>query len=362
MKNNEKNLTIFSDVHYSGYQHVNQMLFRHSLENEYQAFFISRFYMNLPRLNILKRLIKRLFSRKAKINDDAEVVPNIRSVINFPPTNTIFDSLTSSIIKKQLPSINGFAITFVPSLVLEPIFSDFDKLAYYCVHDSSQQSYSRFNLKYEEKLVERSSIVFCDNEKVIRKLGAKDIVDISTESDEELLISLVSGNKFFLVPPPVPEEFFSVHSNIEKKYDFCYFGSIHKDIDQDYIKAVAEMNYKVLIISNEMLSFTHDNIYCKPATSNLTELVKILNQSERFLLPYKNSEFMKTISPAKIYQCLAMKKPIYCSNDFISESFDLNSLVTQRNLTDKISKLTDKSSLISANELFRKVTLLLEQC
>ncbi|HFU3231674.1 TPA: hypothetical protein ACH5PX_003647, partial [Proteus mirabilis] len=59
-------------------------------------------------------------------------------------------------------------------------------------------------------------------------------------------------------------------------------------------------------------------------TPNIEILVKKISLAKAILFPYVNSEFMNSISPAKLYQSIATSMPIYCSNKNLCEKYNLN--------------------------------------
>ncbi|CAK3618347.1 putative Glycosyltransferase [Vibrio crassostreae] len=357
-----KSVDIYSDVEFYGYQHVNQFLFWELKSNGWKTNFYHRFVMNLPKFKYLSRL----FFRILKVGESSENIrtenDNVRRVKNIPPTNSILDIINSLYVKKRINYVSDVAVTFVPSRSLEYLFKKYRSLIYYCVHDSQKQSYQCFNQDFEIQLCKSSNLVLCDNEKVLSRLnGDRPILDLSKIGMDEIKRLVHSGEKFFLVPPPVPTPFFKRFSSKDKVYNYVYFGSIHSDIDQDFIKTLLDKDVRINIISSEQLEFNHSNIFYSNPTSDIDELVGMINKSEAILLPYKNSEFMQSISPAKIYQSLATGLPILCSNQQLVNKYKLRNFDSLNPRIKEQESYSTKSSYqeYSSDELLGKVSYLI---
>lgn len=327
-----KRIDIYSDISYSGYQHINQMLFRGMSNSKHiKVSFLYRFYMNSLKLKYVNRVIKFFFKYLKNIFNkkniacerDASINVDVKKVWNFPSANILFDYINSNVVLFQLRKFEkDTAITFVPSKALSSVFSRYDNLIYYCVHDSSKQDYDNRHKYYEKEIVEIARLVFCDNEDVINRLSGEagwcSIIDIDTDN--------VTDGKFYLVPPPVPSPFYSCSRKFGFEFEFVYYGSIHKDIDVELLYEISK-RHKILIISFERFDIPDEcEIYFYNATSDLELLVEYIGRAKAILLPYKNTIFMDTISPAKINQSLATNKVIYCSNIKLCHKYGLKEI------------------------------------
>ncbi|WP_028024886.1 glycosyltransferase family protein [Enterovibrio calviensis] len=348
----KRKISILSDISYSDYQHVNQMLYRNIHDNnndEVEVFFLQRFLMNTLKIKYIKKiilkfifLVRKSINSKVRKNAKSDHDPirkkykNIINVINIPSKSCFFDFVNLIIISLQSKKVpkKGTVITFLPSKALSLMLGRFDDIVYYCVHDSHMQSYHKRNSDYEIDLVNKSRLVFCDNETVLHRLA--DGEEIYNIFDSE-----IKKGKFYLVPPPVPKEFYKIIS-VENEFDFIYYGSIHQDIDVDLIRNLS-LKYSVLIVSFQRFNFSeHENITFISATPNLELLSNYISRSKAILFPYTNSFFMNTVSPAKLYQSMATKKPIYCSNLKLTEEFQLEpisiGIIRDLNMSEIISK------------------------
>lgn len=320
----DKKVDIFSDVDFSGYQHVNQMLYHNLKSQGVNVTFLHRFLMSNMKFTYIKRIIHSILShlkkKFSKSKQTQTLDPGVKRIFNLPSVNAIVDQINYSLVSKQLTSKHkDIAITFLPSLALKKTFSEYSSLIYYCVHDSVNQSYSDRNKCYENKLVSQCKVVFCDNESVLARLAGE-------RGYSSILSDNYLSNKFILVPPPVPKEFYD-DTPSNKIYDLVYFGSIHKDIDIERIKKIS-LKKSILIISFQQFEFTKEhNITFSPGINDFQALVGKIKEAAAILFPYKNTEFMQTISPAKLYQSIALDMPIYCSNNFLCEKFGLMKII-----------------------------------
>lgn len=323
----KRKITIYSDISYFDYQHVNQMLFRFLSKNkDNDVVFLQRFVMNGIKSSYFFRFLKRFFHscvnffiinesgvKSLKIDNNS-----IRNVVNVPPQNLILDYINKLLIffqRRNIP-LNGTVITFLPSKALESTFNKYDDIVYYCVHDSEMQSYHRRNIDFERILVEKSKFVFCDNIDVLKKLSGSNEI-------QSIIDNKKSDTKFYLVPPPVPREFYK-KVNVIKEYDFVYFGSIHKDIDIDFLNKLSLSN-NLLVISYQMFNLIPGaKVTFTQGTSDLSLLVSCLHKARAIILPYTNSAFMDTISPAKLNQSIATGLPVYCTNKKLTREYNLN--------------------------------------
>ncbi|MDX7699938.1 MULTISPECIES: hypothetical protein [Aeromonas] len=339
---------IYSDIDYSGYQHVNQMLFNELSGRGLNAKFYHRFYMNMPSIKIFKRWFSYRRAAERKVNNNCVVslrndLPNVIKINNFPSLNMAMDLLNSFYVTYQVEGglSERSAITFTPSMALKYHFEKYRKLIYYCVHDSLQQSYHGRHREYEIELSKKADFVFCDNEIVISRLAADanytgKIVNISDYDTLSILNEVECGCRFFIVPPPVPDVFYSatVNTNSQFKYDFVYFGSIHENIDDEIIYSLADDELRILMITNQRLKYEHKNIHYTQATADMNHLVTLIASGEFIILPYKNTRFMETVSPAKIYQSIATGKRVFTTNKSISCKYriDYISVEDQKNV------------------------------
>lgn len=322
---------IFSEINYNDNKHINQYLFDYLTENNEDCYFIERVTMKLPNKKNILKIIKSLFELnkpKGNGNGNGKIIK-----CNLLPPFRIFKALNQYKINKLIDkNKKSSIISFVPH---EHIFNfkHNNNYYYYCVHDSTQQGFTRKIRDFEQKLIKNKyTTVLCDNENVMNKLAL----------EYEVYPNFTNSNLAILMPPPVPDDFFNIPSIDKYKYDFCYYGSFHHDIDIDIILELSK-KYKILIISNNPDNNLRNNanILIINAIFDMKILANTINQSKYLLLPYKNSKFMNTITPAKAYQVQAFNKPILCSNRYLSKKYNFETHV--ENLHNKQCYKVDQS-------------------
>lgn len=352
-------IDIYSDVKYDYYQHINHIIFDYFENKDQNIRFLEKFYMNyrVPKFFLKKNESGNFNNKKTK--------KNVINIKNVPSFCYFTDVLNYTLVNQQINDVDDrVAITFVPSKALDKIFNKYKSLIYYCVHDSNNQSYNRRNLDYEIELIEKCKFVFCDNEVVLNRFcdTRNDVFyDLSKISKSELINN---NRKFFYIPPPVQSEFYEINKDKDKdkeKYDFVFFGSIHKNIDLNIILKLIEKEYSINIISNDVFPFKSRYISYTKATSNIKELVSYLSEARSILLPYDNSDFMSTVSPAKINQSLATGKKIYCSNDKICEKYNIYHTDSIYENEHEHEHEIQNVNTYSEIEIMEKIKILLEQ-
>jgi hypothetical protein len=319
---NRPSIQIFSDTAYWSYQHVNQMLHRNFVRRHLDVEFLHRFVMNLPSpdrlLGLLQRQLNTTSARLSlpdKDKRDFHAHGKIKNVSNLPSLCEPMDFLNEQLLLWQLDVLADIAVTFVPSLALKGIFDRYQTLVYYCVHDATKQAYHRRNLAYECELVRRARLVLCDNPVVLARLAqGHSVLDLSGPHGAPSGASPATS-KFLLVPPPIPDCFCDLDfSSTKKAYDAIYFGSIHDNIDQEQLKRLTQGKMKVAVVSSQRLVFDSPNLSYFPLQNDFSALARLIALARSILLPYKNSDFMETVSPAKINQVLVTGLPVFCSN------------------------------------------------
>lgn len=337
-------IDIFSDIPYYYYQHVNQAIFRHYHNSDHNARFFQKLFLHNPTLNRFKKLVS-----DASFNNEGDSNLKLVSIKGLPSINVIFDYFYSIFFMAKYNIEGDVCITFVASKLAINILGRYNKKIYYCVHDYESQGLSQRKINQEKVVVDRCDVVFCDNEDVLDRL--------SNGQRWVHLFNSKKGDKYILVPPLVNELFYNL-SNESLDFDYCYFGTLHKDIDIELLRKIAMSGKKLLVIGDctDDLVDVVNIVFSKP-TYNIKELTNLISRSEAILLPYKNSDFMKTVTPAKVLQSLATKKKVLTSNRRISEFYGIDyisedlseynvddlyedmAIFSEKNILNKISKV-----------------------
>jgi hypothetical protein len=321
MELNKPSFHIYSDIGFWSYQHVNQMLHHCLALKQFDVEFLHRLVMSPPNWTRLLSLLEGR-SRHLKSGLQPMAAPGlvlrpagkVTKIYNLPSLCAAMDVVNEKLLVWQLNSLCDVAITFVPSRALKRLFDRYSTLIYYCVHDSTMQAYHHRNVDYERELVQRACLVLCDNRVVLARLAqGEPMLDLSDAA--QTVAWHGSQMKFILVPPPIPDCFCDLgYRRAEKRYDAVYFGSIHDNIDQAEIARFARAGVRVAVISSQRLAFDSPHLTYFPLQHDFTALAEILASARAILLPYTNSAFMDTVSPAKINQALATGLPVFSSN------------------------------------------------
>ncbi|MBS9436683.1 hypothetical protein EAE91_05665 [Photorhabdus noenieputensis] len=318
---------IFSEINYNDNKHINQYLFDYLTEKEDDCYFVERVTMKFPKL---QHFIS-LFKKNKAVNKDKTKIIKCRIL---PPLR-VFKILNYFLLKKANLILNesDIIISFVPHSHVYDIAGNKAKKIYYCVHDSQKQNYPINIIPYEKKLANKS-IFFCDNETVMKNITTNYHLSYDERREKN-----ISDYKAFLVPPPVPDEFFKINKDQEIKYNFVYYGSFHPHIDIGLIKQLSK-RYTILIISNNPPSDLkrNNNITILKSIYDMEELANKINSAENILLPYDNSYFMSTITPAKALQVKSFGKGVYCSNICISKKYKFSTQLKKLKPTEKITQ------------------------
>ncbi|HHR5900996.1 TPA: hypothetical protein ACS7XC_003822 [Providencia alcalifaciens] len=335
---------IFSEINYYDNKHINQYLFDYLISENIDCYFIERVSMGIPLKGIWHRFID-FFSKKNSTSQRINNPNNDRIIKSFIlPSSPLFRIINKFIFKKNKLILNkdDILISFVPH---EHIYSICGRNAiwvYYCVHDTTQQKYcnKKSILHFERNSLSKNSVMFCDNQHVIDKLGL-DSISYLSETNQGKCHSFS-----YLMPPPVPNEFYIKKTLPDVLYDFVYYGSFHENIDNNIILSISN-EYKIIIISNNVPSILHGhkNITIVPSIYSMSDLANAINSAKFILLPYKNTQFMETITPAKILQVKAFSKPVLCTNKSLSEKYSLSNDINKLLTPERIS------SIYSVNEI-----------
>ncbi|MBE9398405.1 hypothetical protein IOQ59_14180 [Pontibacterium sp. N1Y112] len=303
-------IDILSDIPYQYYQHVNQSLYREFNKNHDVRFF-QKFFLHSPSVGRFFKL-KRDRGFSSKINNELGVV----DVFGFPSTIPAINSFVLRYLKKKHDFDGDIAVAFVANEVTRGLLSGYDKKVYYCVHDYEKQGLSSEKIREEKRLVKDVDVVLCDNEIVLKRI-----------SEGEDIVSVFDANKndkYIMVPPLVSLSFYNI-PEASVKYDYIYYGSIHEDLDLKLIISLARNGKRIFIVSNECSSelYSEGNIFISPATTDFSVLCNYIAQANEIILPYKNSEFMNTVTPAKVFQSLATGKRVCTSNLGLSKKYGI---------------------------------------
>jgi glycosyltransferase involved in cell wall biosynthesis len=179
-------------------------------------------------------------------------------------------------------------------------------LIYDCVFDAILHPNSPQDIKISEKtLIQSADFIFTDNQHLFNKCKP-------LNNETHLIYPGVDFKKFNI--EMTPKKICRIDKIPHPR--LCFFGGIDKiRIDLDLIAYIAKNkpDWNIIlfgpIINTCVSSIKLKNVFFL-GTLPYAELAGYLRSMDVFILPYKIKPFTKSIFPAKIYECLAIGKPI----------------------------------------------------
>lgn len=193
------------------------------------------------------------------------------------------------------------------------------KLVYDKMDEDSQIATNYFlkrNLKSkEEKLIRSADLIFVSCQKFLNQIKETHLnvkllrngvmVDFADDSDE---MSQVVLEHFGLSP---------------KKTVFGYVGTISHWFDFDVINIIleADPNNEIILVGNNMLpEMKHPRVhYIAPVKKE--QVAGIIKQFDVCLYNFKRNDLLDTINPVKIYEYLALNKPVLAVESMETRQF-----------------------------------------
>jgi glycosyltransferase involved in cell wall biosynthesis len=272
------------------------------------------FVLNLSLLPRLYKRITRIFFKASSQN----MLPyniNVISPLVIPLKNKLATLINEKILLKIIASKIRRNCTGQPiiwtylstSSTLQLIkYLSPSLLIYDCVFDAPLHPNSPKDIESsEKKLMKTADCIFTDNQHLFEKCK-------SNNKNTCLIRPGVDFQNFNNAQPPKKA------CPIDKIHHprLCFFGGIDKiRIDLDLIAYIAKEkpDWNVIfcgpVINTRVSSIKFKNVFFL-GTFPYTELASYLQSIDIFILPYKIKPFTKSIFPAKIFECMAMGKPI----------------------------------------------------
>ncbi|HXS99804.1 MAG TPA: hypothetical protein VN915_03965, partial [Elusimicrobiota bacterium] len=272
-------------------------------EAGHEVFFVENTGFRDPRLADLDRVWARLARIVAPPAQDAtNTIPAGLKVISpqaLPPTNGLFRRLNASIfvprIMRKLHAaglrenpivIVYFATATTLALIdaLRPSKLVYDYASNFRGHPDAPRDY----MAQEAELLKRTDLVVCDSNFLYeqKKAEHRNVVQLHQGVDE----------KFLSAKPPAPDY-----------RKFVYYGTWVPDLNPDYLQALADAGFDVSLsgfVKGPLPPFPH----LPPVPKE--KLLERLEGFDVFLLPHRINSFTVGVIPAKIYECLAMGRPV----------------------------------------------------
>ncbi len=306
---NKDSFVIIANVEWDFLWQRQHALTKYISENKGGVFFVENTGFRDIKISDLSKMgqwIKRtltLDKRKVYKNDIPRNTKILRPLV-FPPFKGMERFFNKNIFLPQF--INTFkknitgkkiVISYLPTQTALEIINHIepDILIYDCVvnFEAIAMDKKRYT-SAEEKLLEKTDMVFVDSDFLFRKYSSKhaNVIQFHHGCDYDLFSS-IAGQKGDLK-------------------EVCYFGGINQHLNWDIIKGIANGGYKVKLYGERLLSNVphHKNISYGGSFPQ-KELVDKISAAGSIILPYRtDTDFMKGVLPAKIYECLATGKPV----------------------------------------------------
>ena len=268
-----------------------------------EVFFVNNTGFRNPRLADLPRVWKRLVP---SANNTTNTIPNGLRVFSpkiLPPTFPSFRALNSSLFIPKLVAqlkaaglkSNPIVIAYVATAstiglidALHPSAVIYDCASNFRGHPDAPADFAF----HEAELLRRAGAVVCDSDFLYQQKKAEhpNVVQIHQGVSEE----------FFKAAPPKPDF-----------RRFCYYGTWVPELNHEFLAALANDGFDVTI--SGFMKGTPPPL--PPSVHRLApapreQLVNRLENFDAILLPHRITPFMLGVIPAKIYECLAMGRPV----------------------------------------------------
>lgn len=223
-----------------------------------------------PTLKLFRRLNQKFFVPRV-VEDLRKIAGTQPVVVAYPPTRTTLDLISS----------------------LQPRLTFYD-----CSDDyASFPGIPKDIIATERELLRQADLVSCTSKNLLKRMR-------SARPDAFLSGPGVDFERFAAIPRPRRNGIHTV----------CFFGHLGQErIDFAALRAIARAGFQVRLIGDsgrmECGFLTTTGIDYRGEIAHL-DLPAALADVDAFVLPYRMNDLTKSISPAKIFECLATGRPV----------------------------------------------------
>jgi len=221
----------------------------------------------------------------------------------LPPTWNLFRRLNvSRFIPKILKDLKGRGLGPYPVVICyfaTPTTLEFIRrlapslLVYDCASNFRAHKHAPADFAIQEKkLLELSDLVVCDSDYLYQQ----------KIKEHGSVVQIHQG---------VSETFFNAKPPAGKWNSFVYYGTWGMDLEPAFLNALAAQGFEVTLsgfIKGAPPALSPAVKQLAPTT--LENLPRRLEQYEAYLMPYRITPFHLGVVPAKIYECLALGRPV----------------------------------------------------
>ena len=302
-----RQVVILSSIDWDTAWQRHQIFAAQLAEAGHEVFFVNNTGFRNPRPADLPRVWRRIVGLAAPSAPSAtNTIPAGLRVVApkvLPPTIPAFRGLNASFLVPglvaQLKSagmkpnpivIAYFATATTLALIdaLAPSAVLYDCASNFRGHPDAPADFAR----QEAELLRRSDAVVCDSDFLYRQKKA--------EHPRVHQIHQGVSEEFFRAAPPSPDF-----------RRFCYYGTWVPELNHEFVSALANDGFDVTVsgfMKGPPPPFPSSVRRLPPAPRE--RLVERLENFDAILLPHRITPFMLGVVPAKIYECLAMGRPV----------------------------------------------------
>lgn len=270
-----------------------------------EVFFVENTGFHAPGLRDLPRLRQRARNllTPGGVGVANPVPPGLTVVTPsvLPPAGALFRALNARALVPALARRlrasglrdGALAVVYFPTATtlalldaLAPAKVVYDCASNFRGHPGAPRDFARL----EADLLARAALVVCDSDYLYEQ----------KKKEHPRVVQLHQGvsEAFFAAKPPAPDF-----------RRFCYYGSWVADLDPAYLSALAAAGFQVSLSGFLKAPPPPPPVRVLPPV-RLDRLVERLQDFDAFLLPHRINDFTVGVVPAKIYECLAMGRPV----------------------------------------------------
>ncbi len=185
-------------------------------------------------------------------------------------------------------------------------------------------------------------------EDVIKKRGTKNLVFSSNGVDYKFFKNIDSSY-------PFEPEFASILK--DNKKIVMYYGALAKWFDYDLLKEIAKTNkYNIVLFGIKYDESYDENIHAEKniyflGSKDYHILKNYAKKADILIIPFKINDITKSTSPVKIFEYMALQKPIVTTD--LNECRQYKSVLIGKNTKDFLKKLEDAEQLIKDKEYLK---------
>ena len=265
------------------------------------TFYINKQGMRMPKWHEWGYVLKRIL-QKPNVPTSSPV--KIRSPLFFPGNSLVSRLLNRfffvpRFVKELRNEADLLLHVYQPTALTQMLIEELPgaQVLYDCVQNfADHPTASTATRRIEKWLIARADLMITDSDFLyeLHKPVKKDLIQVPPGVDFDAFRSCYRGDEK------------SSHPR------FVYYGNIRSDLDFTLINGIAERGYSVTLVGK-----THPDILLRISPrvklvpqKTYAELPAFLKMYDILLLPYAVNSFTQGIIPAKMYECLAMGKPI----------------------------------------------------